>query len=71
MPDILWDGYRDDKNLVDGKQPAEERMCVRNGDARVLNADGPHKYDNPKLMDKAALDCELPKLPPVELAGKA
>jgi parallel beta-helix repeat protein len=71
LPDVLWDGYRDDKNLVDGKQPADERICVRNGDAQVLNADGPHKYDNPKVMDKAELQCELPKLPPVELAGKA
>jgi len=37
----------------------------------VLNADGPHKYDNPTLMDKAALQCELAKLPAIELPGKA
>ena len=67
FPDILWDGYRDEKNLVDGKAPADERFCIRNGEARVLNADGPHKYDNPKLMDQAELQCELPKLPAVEL----
>lgn len=71
FPDILWDGYRDDKNLVDGKPPADERLCVRNGEAQVLNADGPHKYDNPKVIDRAELDCELPKLAPVELPGKA
>ena len=71
FPDILWDGYRDEKNLVNGQPPAEERICVRNGDAQMLNADGPHKYDNPKLMDKAALQCELAKLPAIELPGKA
>ena len=71
FPDILWDGYRDEKNLVNGQPPAEERFCVRNGDAQVLNADGPHKYDNPTLMDKAALQCELAKLPAIELPGKA
>ncbi len=71
LPDVLWDGFRDEKNLVDGKPPADERLCVRNGDAQVLDADGPHKYDNPKLMDKAELQCELPKLPAVELPGPA
>jgi len=70
LPDILWDGFRDDKNLVDGKAPDDERLCVRNGDAQVLNADGPHKYDNPKVIDKAELQCELPKLPSIELAGR-
>jgi parallel beta-helix repeat protein len=71
LPDVLWDGYHDEKNLVDGKPPADERLCVRNGDAQVLNADGPHKYDNPKVMDKAELQCELPKLPAIELPAKA
>lgn len=71
FPDILWDGYRDDKNLVDGKPPADERLCVRNGEAQVLNADGPHKYDSPKVIDRAELDCELPKLTAIELPGKA
>ena len=70
FPDILWDGYRDEKNLVNGQPPAGERICVRNGDAQVLNADGPHKYDNPTLMDKAAVQCELAKLPAIELPGK-
>jgi len=71
FPDVLWDGFRDDKNLVDGKPPADERLCVQNGEVQVLNADGPHKYDNPKVMDRAELQCDLPKLPAVELPGKA
>jgi parallel beta-helix repeat protein len=65
FPDILWDGYQDSKNLVDGLPPAAERICVQNGNAEVLNADGPHKYDNPHV-DKTSFQCELPKLPPVE-----
>ncbi|HEX6832025.1 MAG TPA: parallel beta-helix domain-containing protein [Rudaea sp.] len=70
FPDILWDGYQDTKNLVNGLPPADERICIKNGNVDVLNADGPHKYDNPKV-DKASFDCELPKLPAVELPAKA
>jgi parallel beta-helix repeat protein len=70
LPDILWDGYRDEKNLVNGIPPAPERICVRNGGVTVLNADGPHKYKNPST-DMSAFQCDLPKLPPVELQGKS
>jgi parallel beta-helix repeat protein len=69
LPDILWDGYRDEKSLVNGTPPAPERICVRNGSAVVLNADGPHKYKNPST-DMAAFQCDLPKLPAVELPGR-
>jgi parallel beta-helix repeat protein len=69
FPDILWDGYRDEQHLVAGQPPAAERICVNNGAATVLNADGPHKYKNP-TTDMAAYRCELPKLPPVELPGR-
>jgi parallel beta-helix repeat protein len=66
FPDILWDGYRDEKNLVKGLPPADERICIRNGNAVVLNADGPHKYKNPST-DMAGYQCELAKLPAIEL----
>jgi parallel beta-helix repeat protein len=65
-PDILWDGYQDSKNLVNGLPPAEERICIQNGDAEVLNADGPNKYKNPKV-GKTSFQCELPKLAAVTL----
>jgi parallel beta-helix repeat protein len=68
FPDILWDGYQDAKNLVNGVPPAAERICIQNGDVQVLNADGPNKYKNPKV-DKAAFQCELPKLAAVQLPG--
>ena len=70
FPDILWDGYLDKKNLVDGLPPADERICIQNGAVEVLNADGPDKYNNPKV-DKTSFQCELPKLPAVELPAKA
>jgi parallel beta-helix repeat protein len=70
FPDILWDGYRDEKNLVNGQPPADERICIRNGSVGVLNADGPHKYKNPNT-DMAAYQCELPKLSPVELPARS
>ena len=69
LPDILWDGYRDDKNLVNGLPPEAERICVKNGAAIVLNADGPHKYKNP-TTEMAPFRCELPKLPAVELPAR-
>jgi parallel beta-helix repeat protein len=66
FPDVLWDGYVDSKNLVNGMPPADERICVENGDSEVLNADGPNKYKNPKV-DKTFFHCDLPKLAAVEL----
>ncbi len=69
FPDIVWDGYRDEQHLVNGQPPADERICIRNGNAGVLNADGPHKYKNP-TTDASQFQCELPKLAPVELPGR-
>jgi parallel beta-helix repeat protein len=66
FPDVLWDGYRDSSNLVNGQPPDAERICVQNGDAEVLNADGPNKYKNPKV-EKTSFQCELPRLAAVEL----
>jgi parallel beta-helix repeat protein len=66
FPDVLWDGYVDSKNLVNGVPPAGERICVLNGDSEVLNADGPNKYKNPKV-DKTFFHCDLPKLAAIEL----
>jgi parallel beta-helix repeat protein len=70
FPDVLWDGYRDEQHQVAGQPPAAERICVDNGTAVVLNADGPHKYKHP-TTDMAAYRCELPKLPAVELPGRS
>ncbi|MDN3922895.1 parallel beta-helix domain-containing protein [Roseateles violae] len=67
FPDVLWDGYADAKSA--GKP--EERICVRNGESQVLNADGPNKYKNPQIDASKPHDCELPRLNPVVLAGRS
>ena len=66
FPDILWDGYVDEKSLVNGLPPDGERFCVQNGDVGVINADGPHDYKSPST-DTKPYQCTLPKLPPVVL----
>ncbi|WP_077034762.1 parallel beta-helix domain-containing protein [Pelomonas sp. KK5] len=66
FPDVLWDGYVDEKRAG----VAEERICVKNGKTEVLNADGPNKYKSPKV-DTQTHDCELPRLPAVELKGRS
>jgi len=67
FPDVLWDGYADPK----GSGKAEEKICVRNGDSQVLNADGPNKYKNPQIDPAKPHDCDLPRLSPVVLAGRS
>jgi len=66
LPDVLWDGYVDEKTLVNGLPPAGDRICIQNGDVGVVNADGPHGYENPST-DTKPYQCTLPKLPPVVL----
>ena len=39
---MLWDGF------VDPKVP-KAGICVQNGDAKLLNADGPHKFAGAKI----------------------
>ncbi len=62
FPDVLWDGYADPK----AAGVAEQRLCVNNGEAGVLNADGPGKYKNPRVVTDD-LKCDLPRLSPVTL----
>lgn len=69
LPDVLWDGYVDNKLMVKGVLPPEHRICIQK-DAAVLNADGPNKYKNPSKED-APFRCELAKLPPVTIAQLA
>lgn len=65
FPDVLWDGYADDAKLVDGKPLPENRICLDNGEAAMINADGPGGYKNPALVDAREATCELAKLTPV------
>ncbi|MGE8361096.1 parallel beta-helix domain-containing protein [Pseudomonas sp.] len=66
LPDILWDGYVNTKLLVDGKLPADRAICIDNGEAQMINVDGPNNYSNIS-MDMTHHRCTLPRLPSVEL----
>lgn len=66
LPDILWDGYVNTKLLVDGKLPADRAICIDNGEAQMINVDGPNNYSNIS-MDMTHHRCTLPRLPTVEL----
>ncbi|MBU8976842.1 right-handed parallel beta-helix repeat-containing protein [Lysobacter sp. MMG2] len=64
LPDVLWDGY------VNAQRPGGAQVCIDNGAAQTLNADGPNKYKNPSVVtDKVR--CTLPPLPVVTLPGEA
>ncbi|MES2313028.1 MAG: parallel beta-helix domain-containing protein [Pseudomonadota bacterium] len=65
FPDVLWDGYSDPKDLVNGLPPANDRICIQDING-VLNADGAHDYKSPST-DIKPYQCTLPKLPPVIL----
>ncbi len=66
LPDVLWDGYVDVKKFVGGKPDPALAICVDNGAAQVLNADGPNKYKSPKVV---TLKCRLAPLPPAAVAA--
>lgn len=68
MPDVLWDGYRDEAKLVDGVMPDNLRLCLDNGDAQLVNADGPNDYATPAIVTDQHR-CTLPRLPVIELAS--
>ncbi|MDR7133587.1 parallel beta-helix repeat protein [Lysobacter niastensis] len=62
LPDVLWDGY------VNGARAGGPQVCVDNGAAATLNADGPNKYKNPRVVTEE-VRCTLPGLPVVNLPG--
>lgn len=66
LPDIIWDGFYDEGKIVDGEMPAALRICINNGEVGVLNANGPSGYTQPST-DVSAFQCELEKLPAVDL----
>jgi parallel beta-helix repeat protein len=66
LPDIFWDGYVDEKKLIDGALPAPLRICVQNDGAEVLNVDAANDFKNPKIVT-AEHDCALEKLPAIVL----
>ena len=63
FPDVLWDGYTDAARA----NVPEERLCVDATASGVLDADGPDKYKNPRLVSEE-LRCKLAPLSPVTLS---
>jgi parallel beta-helix repeat protein len=66
FPDIIWDGFVNEAVLVQGQLPAIKKICVKNGESKVLNVDMPNDYAN-VTDDSSQFDCELPKLAAVNL----
>ena len=66
LPDILWDGFVNPAKLVSGKLPAEESICVNNGDAVLLNIDAPNESAN-VTADMTMHNCQHPLLEPITL----
>jgi parallel beta-helix repeat protein len=63
IPDVLWDGYVNAELLADGEMPAQYRICLDNGDAQLLNVDGPNGYSDPHIVeDTACLHERLPEI---------
>ncbi len=65
LPEVLWDGFVNQALYEQGVLPNRYRICLDNGDAKLLNVDGPNEYSAPHIVDDAA--CEHERLPPVSL----
>ena len=67
LPAVLWDGFVNPKLAKPG-------ICIQNGDAKVLNVDGPNKSANPHI--DTGVDCapatRLPAITlPASMTGKS
>jgi parallel beta-helix repeat protein len=58
IPDVLWDGFENADLHEDGAMPAQFRICLDNGDAQMLNVDGPNGYSNPHIVENATCSHE-------------
>ncbi|MHA6289567.1 parallel beta-helix domain-containing protein [Maricaulis sp. CAU 1757] len=62
LPDVLWDGYANPQRSA-GDPPV---ICLDNGEAELVNADGPNGYADPAITTDQHR-CSLDPLPAVEL----
>lgn len=65
IPDVLWDGFANPENMVDGRLAASYRICIDNGDAQMLNVDGPNDYADPHIVEDTS--CQHERLPEITL----
>ncbi len=63
LPDIFWDGYVNPE-----RTDTAPVLCVQNGEAEVLNIDGPNDNKNPHIAS-GEHDCAMAKLPAIVLTG--
>jgi parallel beta-helix repeat protein len=68
LPDVLWDGFVNPEKADGRDSKPEFAICIQNGDAGILNVDGPNEFAAPST-DMAPHDCSHPKLAPVNLEG--
>lgn len=66
FPDILWDGALNPELLTDGALPADQAICINNGDAVMLNADSLNGGAGAN-MNMGNHSCDLTKLTAVDL----
>ncbi len=66
LPDVLWDGYVDAAKMEDGVLPDALKICLRNGEAGLINVDGPNGYTNPRVATEEH-ECAHDPLPAVSL----
>ena len=67
LPDVLWDGYYNEERFPNAAFPADQRICINNGDAIMLNADSPNGNQKPNV-NMVNHSCDLKKLPPISLS---
>ena len=68
LPSVVWDGATDPAKLVNGELADENRFCVQQPDAEVINADASNGFAQPTI-DNAPFDCTLEPLPSIEIPG--
>lgn len=66
LPDVLWDGYVNPDKTENGQLKAEYKICIDNGDAGIVNVDGPNGYKNIST-DITPHQCQHEKLPEIVL----
>ena len=65
LPEVLWDGFVNQDLVEQGTLPARYRICLDNGEAQLLNVDGPNGYSAPHIVEDTA--CQHERLSAVSL----
>jgi parallel beta-helix repeat protein len=67
FPNVIWDGFVNPELVVDGKLPAEYRICIYNeASSAVFNIDAPNQFASPGV-NETDHQCRHSPLPAVQL----